>query len=198
MVQLERSALLIIDLENEIVHGKLAFPGAEELHKTMLANCRRLLDAARAKNVPVIYTRIAFRPSYVDASPHAPVVKVPHLRGLLVVDTWSTEIIDELKPLPDEVIITKKRTSAFFATELDLILRKLNVHSLVLTGSATNRAVEGTARDAHALDYDVSIVRDATAPQKTEFHEPTLRSLADFVAEIVATDDVLEAWGSKA
>jgi nicotinamidase-related amidase len=192
--RLERPALILVDLENEIVRGKLSVPGAEQLQATMLANCQRLLAAAREQGIPVFFSRIAFRPDYADASPHAPVVKVPHLRGLLVVDTWGTQIVDELTPRPDEVVITKKRTSAFFATELDLILRRRAVSSVVLAGTATNRAVEGTARDAHALDYDVVVVQDATAAQKAEFHEPSLRSMADFIARIATTDEILDTW----
>lgn len=188
MVRLERPALLLIDLENDIVKGKLAPPDAAQTFGPAIANCRRLLDAARARGVPVVFTRIAFRPGYADANPHSPARR---LGNVLLVDTWGTEIVDELRPLPTEIVITKKRASAFFGSELDLVLRGLGVRSVVLAGGATNRAVESTARDAHAYDYEVVVVGDACAAMKPEFHEPSLRSIAEFFGSVCTTDEVL-------
>jgi nicotinamidase-related amidase len=193
MERLEQPALLLVDLENEILRGELAPPDAEAMFAPVIANCRRLLEAARAREVPVLFSRIAFRPGYPDANPHSPARQ----RGnLLLVDTWGAAIVDELQPLPTEIVITKKRTSAFFHTELDLVLRALGVRSLVLAGTATNRAVESTARDAHSYDYEVFVVGDACAAVKVELHEPSLRSMADFFGGVYTTDDILASFGA--
>jgi nicotinamidase-related amidase len=187
---IERPALLLVDLENDILRGELAPPDAERTFAPVIANCRRLLDAARARGIPVLYSRIAFRPGYPDANPHSPARQ----RGnLLLVDTWGAEIVDELAPLPSEIVITKKRTSAFFRTELDLVLHALGVRSVILAGTATNRAVESTARDAHSYDYEVYVVADACAAVKPDLHEPSLRSMADFFGGVYTTDAILAA-----
>jgi nicotinamidase-related amidase len=193
MERIERPALLLIDLENDIVKGTLAPADAERTFGPVLANCRRLLDAARARDVPAIFTRVAFRPGYADANPHSPARK---LGDVLLVDTWGTEIVDELRPLPTETVITKKRSSAFFGSDLEIVLRGLGVRSLILTGGATNRAVESTARDAHAYDYEVLVVADACAAVKPEYHEPSLRSMAEFFGGVYSTDDVLAGLGA--
>ena len=190
MQPLERPALLLVDLENDIIRGQLAPPDAERMFPPAIAQCRRLLDAARARGIPVLFSRIAFRPGYPDANPHSP---ARQHGNLLLVDTWGAEIVEELRPLPTEVLITKKRTSAFFGTELHLILHGLGVRSLILAGTATNRAVESTARDAHSYDYEVLVVADACAAVKADLHEPSLRSMADFFGGVYATDDVLAA-----
>jgi nicotinamidase-related amidase len=194
MERLERPALLLVDLENDIVKGRLAPADAERTFGPVLANCRRLLDAARAGGVQAIFTRVAFRPGYADANPHSPARK---LGDLLLVDTWGTEIVEELRPLPGETLITKKRSSAFFGSELEIVLRGLGVRSLILTGGATNRAVESTARDAHAYDYEVLVVADACAATKPELHEASLRSMADFFGSVYTTDEVLAALGAR-
>jgi biuret amidohydrolase len=193
MERIERPALLLVDLENDIVKGKLAPADADRTFGPVLANCRRLLDAARARGVPVIFTRIAFRPGYADANPHSPARK---MGDSLLVDTWGTGIVDELRPLPGETVITKKRTSAFFGSELEILLRGLGVRSLILTGGATNRAVESTARDGHAYDYEVLVVADACAAMTPEFHGPSLRSMADFFGAVYTTDDILVGLGT--
>ena len=194
MERLERPALLLVDLENDIVKGRLAPADADRTFGPVMANCRRLLDAARAGGVPVIFTRVAFRPGYADANPHSPARK---LGDVLLIDTWGTEIVEELQPLPGETVITKKRSSAFFGSELEIVLRGLGVRSLILTGGATNRAVESTARDAHAYDYEVLVVADACAAMKPELHEPSLRSMADFFGSVYSTDDVLAALRAR-
>ncbi len=188
MERIEAPALLLIDLQNDILKGKLAPANAAAMFGPAVANCRRLLDAARAGALPVIFTRIAFRPGYPDANPHSP---ARLLGDLLLVDTWGGAIVDELTPRPDEIVITKKRTSAFFGTELELILRALGVRTLVLTGGATNRAVESTARDGHAYDYEVVVAADACAALKADLHDASLRSIADFFGTVYPTDEVL-------
>ena len=193
MNRIERPALLLIDLENDIIKGQLAPADAERTFGPVLANCRRLLEAARAGGIPVIFTRVAFRPGYADANPHSP---ARQLGDLLLVDTWGTEIVDELRPLPTETLITKKRSSAFFGSDLEIVLRGLAVRSLILTGGATNRAVESTAREAHAYDYEVLVVADACAAMKPEYHEPSLRSMAEFFGGVYSTDDVLAGLGA--
>ena len=185
-------AVVVIDMQNDILKGKLAPANMKAAFEQAIGNCSRLLEAARRHDVPVVFTRIAFRPGYVDANPHSPARKL----GLLLVDTWGTEIVDELKPRRDEIIITKKRSSAFFGSDLEIVLRGLGAKSLILCGGATNRAVESTARDAHAYDYDVLVVGDAASAMAPEFHEPSLRSMAEFFGRIYSTDEIVEALAS--
>jgi nicotinamidase-related amidase len=128
----------------------------------------------------------------VDANRHSPARK---RGGLLLLDSWGGEVVEELQPQPEEVVIVKKRTSVFFATELDLVLRGLGVKTLVLGGTATHLAVESTARDGHAHDYEVCVVSDACTALQPEFQEPSLRTVANFFGRVQTTDEVLAALG---
>jgi nicotinamidase-related amidase len=192
MEPLERPAVLICDMQNDFLKGEFAPPDAAERYGPAIGNCQRLVAAARARGWPVLFSRIAFRPGYPDANPHSPARQ----RGdLLLLGTWGGDVVDELAPRPAEVVITKKRTSVFFATELDLVLRGMGVRTLVLGGIATHLAVESTARDAHAHDYEVCVVSDASTALQAEFQEPSLRTVAAFFGRVHTTDEVIAALG---
>ncbi len=191
MEPLQRPALLVIDMQNDFLKVGFATAEAIEHHRPAVANCQRLLAGARLAGVPVLFSRVAFRPSYVDANPHSPARK---LGRFLQMDSWGGAIVDELQPRADEIVIVKKRASVFFATELDLVLRALDVKTLVLAGTATHLAVESTARDGHAHDYEVCVVADATTAAQPEFEAPSLRALAHFFGQVQTTEEVLASW----
>jgi ureidoacrylate peracid hydrolase len=82
---------------------------------------------------------------------------------ILVRDTWNTAIVDALTPLPGDIVIEKHRFSGFFETELDHVLRSLNVDTLVVTGATTSVCVDSTVRDAMFRDYRCLVLADCVA-----------------------------------
>lgn len=147
-----QSALLIIDMLNDFIEeeGSLVVPGARRIVPTV----KRILDAAREQEAPVIYITDSHREDDKEFQywpPHA------------ISDTWGGDVIDELEPHEGDYVVPKRRYSAFFGTDLDLLLRELDVRRLYLTGVLTNICVYATALDASMRNYEVTVVKDAVA-----------------------------------
>ncbi|ABU82383.1 cysteine hydrolase family protein [Ignicoccus hospitalis] len=177
-------ALLIIDMLNDFVNpkGKLYVPKSE----TIIPKVKELKRAFKEAGLPVIYTNDAHLPG-VDKElelwgPHA------------VANTWGAQVVEELAPEEGDYVVTKRRYSAFFSTDLDLLLRELGVSEVVLTGVATNVCVLHTAADAFFRGYKVTVVEDATMSVPPEEQQRWLEYMkAVYGAEVVSTARAIEA-----
>jgi nicotinamidase-related amidase len=182
------TALLIVDVQNEVFHpdGILAgdFPATA---RPMLAALRRLVDWGHAEGLPVIWLRLAFRPGHFDAVRDS----MSRSRGSFVDGSWGAELLDGLGRQPGDIVVTKKRPSGFFHTDLDIVLRGLGIDRLIVAGASTNWAVESTVRDAHSHDLQVIVVREAVITPFADLHEPSLRSMATVFAEVLDLDQVV-------
>ena len=133
------------------------------------------LAAARKAGVKVFYLKMAYQPDLSDLGEPDSVNRVRHLQlgvgqhvtapdgspsRVLVRDTWNSEIIDELKPHADDVVLYKTRFSGFYKTDLDARLRDLGVRHLIITGCTTSVCVESTLRDAMFRDYRCVLLSD--------------------------------------
>lgn len=184
-------ALLLIDLQNEVLHPKGTLSGdLPNVADRLVTNTRRLVSWARAQAVPVIWVRMAFRPGYIDAS-RSVRASAAEMRGRLVEGTWGAEILDDIGRRADDPVVTKKRPSAFKCTDLCFVLRGLGTRRLIVAGTSTNWAVEATVRDAESLDYEVVVVADATGARMGDLHEAALRNMATRYAVVMSTDEVV-------
>ena len=188
----DRSAFLIIDMQNELLHpeGKLYGQGFPAEFDGVVRSVQRLLAAARARGVPVIFVYTAYHPSFVDASPYSPSRK----SGALVEGSWGAKILDAIAPQGQEVVIRKRRPSAFYETSLDLVLRGLGARSIFLCGVATNRAVESTARDAFNRDYESFVIADGSAARSVAAHQASLESVGGFFGTVLTAAEVERIW----
>jgi nicotinamidase-related amidase len=139
-----------------------------------VANAAAAIQAVRDAGGLVIYARAAFRPGYPDLIQNCALYKQVAISQCLVDGTPGAEIIPQLQPVPNDPIVTHARISAFQGTELDLMLRRRGVGTVLLTGVATNVTVEGTARDAVGLGYRTILLADACAAATDEAHLATL------------------------
>jgi len=189
---LSKSALLIIDMQNEMLDpkGKLYGEGFPREFDRLVPNVQDLLSAARTKGVPAIFVYTAYHLSFVDASPLSPSRK----SGSLVEGSWGVKIVEQLAPRDSDVVIRKRRPSAFYETPLDSVLRGVGAQSLFMCGVATNRAVESTARDAFNRDYHVFIVADGCAARSVAAHAASLESLGGFFGKVVKAGEVEGRW----
>jgi nicotinamidase-related amidase len=105
--------------------------------------------------------------------------------------TWGAELVDGLGRLDSDIVVTKKRPSAFFGTDLNFVLKGLGVDRLIVAGTSTNWAVESTIRDADSLDYEIVVPREATGARMGDLHEAALRSIASRYGVIKSLHDVL-------
>jgi nicotinamidase-related amidase len=176
-----KTALLLIDLQKEVLDPKGTLN--EDLPRflpRLLEATRELVGWARQRQLPVIWVRMGFRPGYVDASRSIRGSAMARA-GLLLDGSWGAEIVDDVGRQDGDIVITKKRTSAFFQTD-----------RLVIGGTSTHWAVESTVRDAEALDYDVVVVSDATGSRQAEFHESSLRCISRRFGRVMTAREAME------
>jgi nicotinamidase-related amidase len=176
------TALLVMDVQNGIVERIAA--GAPPL----LDALGRAITGARAAGVPVVYVRVAFRPGAPEISPRNKAFAAAAASGAMPIDDASTEVHAAVAPEPGEVLVTKKRVSAFAGSDLDVVLRALDVDTLVLTGIATSGVVLSTLRMAADLDYELTVLRDACADGDEEVHRVLMDKVFPRQAAVMPTD----------
>lgn len=195
----DRTALIVVDMQNSFCadEGGCGKPGLPIQNlQTAIRPCVRLVAAARAANVPVIYTRYIYRPDYADGGVLIKYL-LPDLKdvGALRAGTWDVEVVPELTPQEGDFIVDKNRPSSFYATNLETILNGLDIESLVVCGVTTNCCVESTVRDASHRDYKTFVVQDAVAELDEERNSVALRSMDMLFADLKTVNDVEIAWG---
>jgi nicotinamidase-related amidase len=176
------TALLVMDVQNGIVERIAA--GAPPLLEAL----GRAITGARTAGVPVVYVRVAFRPGAPEISPRNKAFAAAAASGAMPIDDASTEVHAAVAPEPGEVLVTKKRVSAFAGSDLDVVLRALDVDTLVLTGIATSGVVLSTLRMAADLDYELTVLRDACADGDEEVHRVLMDKVFPRQAAVMPTD----------
>lgn len=176
-VDFARSAIVVVDMQNAFASkgGTLDIAGSDLSGAPVVVRAiRDMLDVARPAGVPVVYLQMGYKPDLSNAGgPHSPncykelgmhlMRTRPELKGKLVTEGgWDFEIIPELAPHPEDIVIVKTRYSGFAGTTLDSQLRVRGIQYLFFTGIATNVCVESTLRDAYFHDYWPILLTDAT------------------------------------
>jgi nicotinamidase-related amidase len=201
-VTADSTALMIIDMQfagasreyrfglDETVNG---WAPAMEYYFTRLEtvaapNVRRLLDACRAAQLPVVHVRLMnLTPDCSDANWRY------KLLGLVVPPgSRDAQFIDELAPLDGEIVLNKSTSNVFASTNAEQILRNLGVDRLIMTGIVTNNCIESCTRGAADAGFRVLLVDDACAAWTAEGHEHTMRHLHRNFAYVKTTDEVLD------
>ncbi len=180
-----KPAVIVIDMLEEFVHGRLRSPEAEEI----IPQIKRVAEEARRRNIPVIY--VADRHFPFD---HELRVWGPHaLHG-----SEESEIVEELRPAPQDIVLYKRSYSGFRDTGLDMLLRDLGVDTVILTGIHTHICVLHTAWDAFYYGYNIIVVRDGVAAFSREDHEYALKYMEKvYGAKLLNHDEVVELLGGE-
>ena len=190
-MDLKHSALLVIDMQNGFLNeaSPLFIDGAP----ATVPACAAVISACREKGIPVFFVTRVY---YADGS------NVEHTRY----DSWlkggrplspgcpkeiSTEMPEEFGSDPRDYHIVKPRYSAFFSTELDLILRRLGVRHVILAGTTTPNCIRTSCYDAISLDYSVTVLSDCTSSKTPEIQESNLLDMANIGAEITDSETFL-------
>jgi len=190
-----RTVLALIDFQRDFLHadGWYAKHGIDISHmQRVIEPTMRLLQEARRAGVPVVWTRHGYK----DGSDGGPFMQLrPFLReGGLRQGTWGYELLDDFDVRADDWIVEKARLSAFFNTNLELVLRSLNAETVLVTGVLTNQCVAATSKDAMFRDFKPIVVEECTGTTLPHLHEPALemirvgwgevRSLAETLADL--------------
>ena len=182
-----RPAVLVIDFIRAYTTPDADFYAAPVVDA--VAETVDVLALARQKHVPVIYTRVLYSASGVDGGVF--VQKVPALRQLVDGEPLG-EIVPELPPADDDVIIIKQYASAFFGTSLAAMLTSLGVDTLILTGCSTSGCVRATAVDGMQYGFRVIVPRDCVGDRHPEPHEANLFDIDSKYGDVVSKADVLQ------
>lgn len=202
LVDPRSTALVLVDLQNDFVgQGGVVDrrgEGREAKLRGIVANSAAVLECARQSGVTVVYLRYSRTSDHRYESPAS-------LRWMLmkrgyagdsvsaVEDTWGADIVDMLAPKPADYVIDKRRSSGFFGTALDAVLRAQHVRTVVLAGVSTHGCVESTARDAELRDYYVVLLEDCTGAYSDELHAAALTVMRSRY-EVVTSRMLLDVW----
>jgi nicotinamidase-related amidase len=181
----ERPAALVVDFSCGFTDPECAL--GSDLTAEVGAT-RRLLDAARAKGLPVIFTTIGYEPSLKDGGLW--LQKVPSLGDLQVGGRW-VEIDPRLDPREDETIVVKKGASAFFGTNLTAVLVSQGVDTVILCGATTSGCIRATAIDLLQNGFPTIVPRECVGDRAQAPHEANLFDIQAKYADVVSLDDAL-------
>jgi nicotinamidase-related amidase len=188
------SALLVMDFQTAIVEGPAVHGDAGE-KAVLLTRTVSLIEAARNAGMKIIYVVVGFRSGYPEASPRNKSFSAIRGTGRFIEGSAGTEVHPAVAPQPGDVVVTKHRVSAFFGTDLDMVLRANGIETLVLTGIATSGVVLSTIRHAADADYRLFVVSDCCADPDPEVHRVLIEKVFVRPATVTTADALLAALG---
>lgn len=207
-IDLRRTGVVIVDMQNAFL-AKGAFldlMGYDTASgRVTYQPIQKVCAAARARGCKILYIVTAHHPGDAGTGPDsvywhkegslALYRQRPELKDILLLPgTWGTEVVPELAPEKDDIIVEKPRYSGFFDTNLDTVLKRYNIKYLLTTGVATNNCVEATVRDAYYHGYFAILVSDASAAAGPPFmQEAAIFNIKSFYGWVTTTDHVLKA-----
>ena len=204
-------ALLVIDMQRDFLDplGYVAQSGVDvSILRRTIEPVQRLLVAARAAKIPVFHTREGHRPDLSDltefkrqraAGSGAAIGSVGPLGRLLVRGEKGHAIIEEVAPLPGEAVVDKPGFGAFFATDLELMLRAAGISALTIAGLTTDICVHSTLREAIDRGFDCTTVEDACAAGEPSVHDAMIRCIAGeggILGRVLDSHSVVAAWSA--
>jgi len=215
-----RTALIVVDMENDFAakggmfdRAGVDISGAQKA----IAPTAKVLAAARQGGLKIIYLKMGYHPDLSDLGSSDSVNRTRHLKfgvgqkiqapngresRLLIRDTWDTDIVPELKPQANDIVIYKTRFSGFYHTDLDARLKKFGIKYLIMTGVTTSICVESTVRDAMFRDYLCVMLRDCMSEPighdlpRTN-HEASLLNAEALLGWVSDSEQVIKTLSAK-
>jgi nicotinamidase-related amidase len=176
------TALLVMDVQNAttaILQDNTAFVKA----------ITKSIETARSKNIRVIYVVVGFRKGYPEVSPDNKAFTIIKNGAMTLDSEESFAVYAPIAPQGDEILIKKKRVSAFAGSDLEVVLRASGIKNIVLTGIATSGVVLSTLREAADKDYRITILSDCCADRDEEVHRVLLTKVFPRQAEVMKSDE---------
>jgi len=178
-------ALLVIDMQNAFLHkdGEAYYPDAPKV----IPSARQLINAAEKGGHVIVHVADVHRPGFADFEQiHLPEHGIDGGDHAAFHEGFGPAGRDR------EIIMKKRRYSAFFATDLALFLREQAIHRVVICGVKTNVCVRATAQDAFAHGFEVCVVRDAVNTNRTNLGEASLEDIERYIGRVIGLDQALE------
>lgn len=160
----EKTAILVIDMINDLIEE--SSPACVKTGNAIAPKLGTFLNECRNRGIKVIYCSTTYRKDKYDLGFNNQIILNQISPDIMQKGTKGTQIYHVCAPKSNDIIIEKQFYSAFYCTELDVILRANGIDTLVITGICTDTGVHATARDGFYLDYDVVVLSDLTATRK--------------------------------
>ncbi|WP_455380340.1 cysteine hydrolase family protein [Acidihalobacter prosperus] len=202
------TALLSIDIQNTYLERAvrselneserhtwdLWTPFHERMHQRVIPNIQLLLELFRENKRDVFHTRIACLTT--DGRDRSLSQKRPGFNNLLLpLNEHASQIIPEVAPLDDEIVVTKTTDSALTGSNLRLLLHNMNVQHIVVCGIFTDQCVSSTVRSLADESFDVIVVDDGCAAASDKLHEQELTIINNIYCQVMSTEDVIYELG---
>jgi len=176
------TALLVMDMQTSLL-ARLSDAAA------FISNVDKAITHARTNNTLVLYIVVGFRPGMPEISSNNKSFSAyKELLTNVSIEEWK-KIDPKISPLENEIVITKRRISAFTGSDLEVILRAHGIQHLVLTGIATGGVVLSTVREAADKDYCITVLSDGCADADQEVHRVLTTKIFPRQAEVITVEE---------
>lgn len=178
----KNTALLVIDIQNGI---KAMLPDATNL----TGSVAKAINAARSKNIPVIYVVVGFRPGAPEVSMNNKSFGAGKERFAATDMNDFMKVVEEIAPQEGDIICTKRRVSAFSGSDLEVVLRAQDIRHIVLSGVATSGAILSTVREAADKDFAITVLSDCCADGDEEVHRVLITKVFPRQADVLTAEE---------
>lgn len=176
------TALLVMDMQTAMLGG---LPGSA----AVIGQVAKAIADARSKSVPVIYVVVGFRSGAPEVSANNKGFSTSRAMFANVSTEDFTAIHPNVAPTGSECVVTKRRVSAFTGSDLEVLLRSMNIQHIVLTGIATSGVILSTVREAADKDYVITVLSDGCADRDEEVHQFLNTKIFPRQAEVLTVED---------
>ena len=187
----QKTALIVVDMINAIAKGQGPPYTISPARQAVIESFQRLIAHCRQVGTPIIYCTNERRPDGADAPKTISDVTGGSGGNPMAPGSVATQVVDELKPEPEDFLQVKTRFSAFYGTNVESILRSLGTETILVGGISTQRSVEGTARDAKNRDLQCVVVSDCCTAGEQDVHEMTVNHVLPLLVRVRTTDEVI-------
>lgn len=182
------AALLVMDFQVGVAER---FAGSADA----IGRARVALESARRQGLSVVFVRVGFRNGAPEVSPRNKAFSAMDRRGDMGEHAPATQVVAQLEPKPEEIVVVKRRVSAFTGSDLEVVLRSRSVDHLVLAGIATSGVVLSTLREAADRDYRLTVLSDACVDADPELHRLLTEKVFPRQADVVSVDQWVAGLG---
>ncbi|MCL2760582.1 MAG: cysteine hydrolase [Desulfuromonadales bacterium] len=186
MEQIKNEALLVMDMQTAILSR---FP--QETATTVIANINKAIANAHRKGILVIYVVVGFRAGAPEVSDNNKGFSAGGFKGTLTPELAKqfVQICPEVTHREDDIVVTKRRVSAFTGSDFEVVLRAQNIQHIILTGVSTSGVVLSTLREAADKDFQITVLADCCLDRDEEVHSVLTTKIFPNQAEILTVEE---------
>jgi len=181
----QQTALLVMDVQAGIVAN---FAKDTQL----ISHIQTAIAAARKKKLPIMYVKVTFREGFPEVSSNNKSFSMIKNRSDLFKDKKARDIHPDVAPIAGDIIVEKRRVSAFTGSDLEVILRSQNISHVILCGIATSGVVLSTLREAADKDYQITVLSDCCTDSDDEVHTVLMTKVFPRQAEVLTVAEWLK------